>query len=267
MTGAAAEPGAPLFSVAGKTAVVTGGCQGIGLMIASGLVDAGAAVIVTSRRPEALAEVEARLSRRGTCVGVRADVSEPDGIADLVAAVGERWDGRLDLLVNNAGRTWAAPLDEFPERAWDDVVDVNLKGTFFLTAALAEMLSRAGEEGEPARVINVGSVNGVRVPEWESYPYAASKAAVHMLTRHLAARLAPRRVNVNALAPGFFASKMTKFTLDGAEKQERVESQIPLGRIGTARDIVGAVLFLASPAGAYVTGTVLPVDGGLSGCV
>lgn len=267
MTGAAKGAGESLFSVAGKTAVVTGGCQGIGLMIASGLVDAGADVLITSRRPEALAEVEGELSRRGTCGGVRADVATQDGIADLVAAVDARWGGSLDLLVNNAGRTWAAPLGEFPEQAWDDVVDVNLKGAFFLTAGLAEMLGRAGVAGEPARVINIGSVNGIRVPEWESYPYAASKAAIHMLTRHLAARLAPRHVNVTAVAPGFFESKMTKFTLDGAEKQEMVESQIPLARIGTARDIVGAVLFLASPAGAYVTGAVLPVDGGLSGCV
>jgi NAD(P)-dependent dehydrogenase (short-subunit alcohol dehydrogenase family) len=172
----------------------------------------------------------------------------------------------LDILVNNAGATWGAPLEEFPQSGWDRVVGTNLEGIFHLTVGLLPALRAAATAEAPARVINIGSVDGIRAPAMENYSYSAAKAAVHMLTRHLAKRLAPEHITVNAIAPGPFESKMTAFMLSNPEGRELVEQMVPLGRIGRSDDAAGLVLFLASRAGSYLTGTVIPLDGGMTGC-
>jgi NAD(P)-dependent dehydrogenase (short-subunit alcohol dehydrogenase family) len=246
-----------LFDVSGKTVLITGGSRGIGLMVARGLLDAGAQVIISSRKTAA---VEAAAAELG-CTGIVADVSSHAGALELAAAVAAGYE-RLDVLVNNAGATWGAPLEDFPDAAWDRVLDTNVRGIFALTTALLPQLRAAPSP----RVINIGSVDGLRVPLTENYSYSASKAAVHMLTRHLAKRLAPEGINVNAIAPGPFESKMTEFMLDSDEGRDLVTASVPLGRIGSAQDAVGLVQFLSSRAGAYLTGTVIPLDGGITGC-
>lgn len=261
-----AEYTTELFGVAGKSAVVTGGTSGVGLMIAEGLVRAGARVLITSRKPQSCAAVATELGRLGDCIAVPADVSTREGAESLAEAVGERLDGHLNILVNNAGATWGAPLSEFPDEAWDKLVDVNLTGVFRLTVALLDALRSSASDRDPARVINIGSVAGIRTPELENYAYSATKAAVHMLTQHLARRLAGEHITVNAIAPGYFASRMSAFMLDDPEARRALEAAIPRGRTGLPEDIVGATVFLAARAGAYVTGAVLPVDGGVVGC-
>ncbi len=253
-----------LFSVAGKRVLVTGGSRGVGAMIADGLVRAGAEVIVVSRKADELRATADALATSGACEAIPGDLSTPEGVAAVADAVRERWD-RLDVLVNNAGAAWGAPLDAFPVARWDKVFDLNVRGVFLLTTSLLGLLRAAARDADPARVIVVGSVDGLRVPEasWENYPYSASKAAVHMLTRHLAVRLAGERITVNAIAPGFFESSMTAFLLDG-DRREQLDATVPLGRIGRPDDIAGTVRFLASPAGAYLTGSVVVVDGGVS---
>jgi NAD(P)-dependent dehydrogenase (short-subunit alcohol dehydrogenase family) len=250
-----------LFSVTGKSVVVTGGSRGIGYMIADGFVRAGARVVITARKAQACDEAAARLAQHGDCVSVPADLSSAEGREAFAAAVRERFGDRLDVLVNNAGATWGAPLDEFPEAGWDKVLNVNVKGLFELTRLLLPALRASASDADPARVINIGSIDGLRVPAMENYSYSASKAAVHMLTRHLATRLAGERITVNAIAPGPFPSKMMAFILD--EHADEVAATVPLGRIGEPEDMAGAALYLASRAGAYVTGVVLPVDGGI----
>lgn len=256
--------GDPLFSVAGKNVLVTGGSRGVGYMIAAGLLDRGARVTVSARKAEPLERAAEALRERGECDAVAADLSRPDGVANLVQAVRER--GELDVLVNNAGATWGDPVESFPVEGWDKVMDTNVRGVFLLTQALLpELRAAAGRDG-PARVINVGSIHGLAPPaDIDNFPYTASKAAVHMLTRHLARFLAPA-ITVNAIAPGSFASKMTAHLLDDHEKHAEIVAATPLGRIGDADDIVGATVFLASRAGAFMTGTVTVVDGGVSGC-
>ncbi|UUY05627.1 SDR family oxidoreductase [Svornostia abyssi] len=254
-----------LFSVRGRTALVTGGSRGVGLMIARGLVQAGAEVIISSRKADACDAAVAELSQFGEASAIPADVSTADGAAALAGAVTERVP-ELHLLVNNAGATWGAPLGDFPDAAWDRVMDANVRGMFNLTQDLLGPLRAAASAERPARVINIGSVDGLRVPMTENYSYSASKAAVHMLTRHLAKRLAGEHITVNAIAPGPFESKMTAFMLDNEEGRAAVASTVPLGRIGSEDDIVGTTLFLASRAGAYLTGAVIPVDGGMVGC-
>jgi NAD(P)-dependent dehydrogenase (short-subunit alcohol dehydrogenase family) len=253
-----------LFSVKGKTAVVTGGSRGVGLMIARGLVEAGADVVIASRKAEPLEAAAAELSRVGSCTAVAADLSSQEGAVALAAAVRERFD-RLDVLVNNAGASWGEPIDSYPDKAWDRVLDTNVRGVFQLTVATLDLLRAAASAEDPARVINIGSVDGINPPMMESYAYSASKAAVHQLSRHLAKRLAAEQITVNAIAPGPFESKMTAFMLENPDARAVVEQQVPLGRIGTPEDIVGTTIFLASRAGAYLTGIVIPVDGGFSG--
>jgi NAD(P)-dependent dehydrogenase (short-subunit alcohol dehydrogenase family) len=249
-----------LFSIEGRTAVVTGGSRGIGRMIAEGYVRAGARVMISSRKAAVCDEVAAELSEVGTCESLPADLSTEEGCRSLAGAVAERTD-RLDILVNNAGATWGAPLETFDDAAWDRVLDLNVKGVFHLTRFLLPLLQAAGSAEEPARVINIGSIDGIHVPFLETYSYSASKAAVHHMTRVLAKRLAPT-VTVNAIAPGPFESKMMHATLESFGEQ--IAASAPLKRIGRPDDMAGAALFLASRAGAYVTGAVLPVDGGIA---
>jgi NAD(P)-dependent dehydrogenase (short-subunit alcohol dehydrogenase family) len=255
-----------LFDVTRKNALVTGGSRGIGRMIADGLVRAGARVIVSSRKADELAATAGELAGLGACEAVPADISDPDGARVLAEQVRERFGDELAILVNNAGATWGAPLEEFPEAGWQKVLRTNVEGVFDLTVALLPALRAAASADDPARVINIGSIDGLRVPVMENYSYSASKAAVHMLTRHLAKRLAPEHITVNAIAPGPFESKMMAFVLDDPELRAEVETGVPLGRIGRPDDVAGLTLFLASRAGAYLTGTVIPLDGGITGC-
>ncbi|WP_428961229.1 glucose 1-dehydrogenase [Micromonospora fluostatini] len=252
-----------LFSVQGKTVLVTGGSRGIGLMIARGFVRAGADVIISSRNAEVCAAVARDLSTEGRCAAIPADLSRDAGAEELAAAVRDRND-RLDVLVNNAGATWGAALEDYPESAFDKLWAVNVKAVFRLTTALLPALRAAADPDDPARVITIGSVDGIRVPTMEVYAYSATKAAVHMLTRTLAHRLAGEQITVNAIAPGPFESKMMAFALDDPATRAAIEQQIPLGRIGRPEDVAGTAIYLASRAGAYLTGAVIPVDGGLT---
>jgi NAD(P)-dependent dehydrogenase (short-subunit alcohol dehydrogenase family) len=249
-----------LFSIAGKTALVTGGSRGIGLMIARGYVEAGARVYISSRKADVLDEVAAELSKVGECHAIAADLSAEAECRRLAEAIAAR-ESSLDVLVNNAGATWGAPLEQFDEAAWERALALNVKGVFHLTKFLVPLLEEAGTAEDPARVINIGSIDGLRVPLMDNYSYSASKAAVHMLTRHLAKRLAPR-VTVNAIAPGPFESKMMAATLEAFGEQ--IAAGTPLKRIGRPDDMAGAAIYLASRAGAYLTGAVIPVDGGIA---
>jgi NAD(P)-dependent dehydrogenase (short-subunit alcohol dehydrogenase family) len=250
-----------LFSLTGKTALVTGGSRGIGLMIATGFVEAGVKTYISSRKADVCEQVATELSTRGECIPLPADLSTEDECNRLAREVMDR-EEKLDILVNNAGANWGAPLAEFPDTAWDRVLDLNVKGVFHLTRALVPALQAAGTAEDPARVINIGSIDGLRVPEFETYSYSASKAAVHHLTRTLAKRLAPDHITVNAIAPGPFESKMMAATLDAFG--EVIKQQCPLGRIGEPSDMAGTAIFLSSKAGSYLTGAVIPVDGGIS---
>ncbi len=255
-----------LFDVSGKTALVTGGSRGIGKMVARGLLEAGVRVMISSRKADQLAQTADELGSLGECRAIPADLSTPEGAAALARAVASEGDGALHILVNNAGATWGAPLEEFPASGWDRVMHTNLEGVFHLTVSMLEALRAAASEDDPARVINIGSVDGLRPPAMENYSYSASKAGVHMLTRHLAKRLAPEHITVNAIAPGPFESRMTAFMLDSTDAREMVERTVPLGRIGRPDDAAGLALFLSSRAGSYLTGTVIPLDGGITGC-
>jgi NAD(P)-dependent dehydrogenase (short-subunit alcohol dehydrogenase family) len=250
-----------LCSVAGKTALVTGGSQGIGRMIARGYVEAGARVYMSARKADDLGRVAAVLAEVGECEAIPADLSTEDGCRRLTEAVAAK-EERLDVLVNNAGAIWNAPLEQVDEAAWERVLALNVKAVSHMTRYLLPLLEAAGSAEEPSRVINVGSADGIKVPVFETYPYSASKAAVHMLTRHLARRLAPT-VTVNAIAPGTFESRMMAPVLDVFAEQ--FAAAAPLQRIGRPDDMVGAAIYLASRAGAYVTGAVIPVDGGIAG--
>lgn len=245
-----------LFSVEGKNVVVTGGSRGIGRMIAAGFVEAGAKVYISARKAAEVGKTAAELG----CEAVPADLSTPEGIAALAAILPER----VDVLVNNAGATWGAPLEEYPEHAFDKLWGINVKGVFYLTQKLLPRLRVAASADDPARVINIGSIDGLRVPSMENYAYSAAKAGVHMLTRHLARQLAPEHITVNAIAPGPFESKMMAFALNDPATRDLVAGSVPLGRIGRPDDMAGAAIFLASRAGAYLTGTIIPVDGGIS---
>jgi NAD(P)-dependent dehydrogenase (short-subunit alcohol dehydrogenase family) len=256
---------ADLFDVSGKRALVTGGSRGIGLMIARGLVQAGARVIVSSRKAEDVQAAAGELAKLGDCEAIPGDISTPEGAAALAGAVRER-SPELEILVNNAGAAWGAPLQEFPPGGWDKVMHTNVEGVFHLTVALLDALRAAASAEDPARVINIGSIDGLRTPSVENYSYSASKAAVHMLTRHLAKRLAPEHITVNAIAPGPFESKMMAWALDDPERREAIEQEVPLARIGRPDDVAGLTLLLASRAGSYLTGTVIPLDGGITGC-
>ena len=248
-----------LFSVEGKVVLVTGGSRGIGEMIARGYVENGAKVYISSRKAEVCDRVADELSEYGTCISLPFDLGGMAGIEGLANAVKER-ESRLDVLVNNAGATWGAPIDEYPEDGWDKTVDLNVKSIFFLTQKLLPLLRAAATAEEPSRVINIASVNGIEPPTLETYAYSTSKAGCIMLTRHLAKRLAPEHILVNAIAPGPFPSKMMAATL--AQAGDAIAKSNPRGRIGQPEDIAGVAIVLSSRASAYTTGAVVPCDGG-----
>jgi NAD(P)-dependent dehydrogenase (short-subunit alcohol dehydrogenase family) len=251
-----------LFRLDGKVAVVTGGGRGIGVMIARGLLQAGAKVYLCSRKEDQLNAVVDELSADGPVAAIPADVGTAEGVQTLAGALADREDS-IDALFNNAGVAWGESFEDFPESGFDRIFAVNVKGVFMLTRALVPMLRAASTADDPARVINTGSIDGLRPPERgrDNFSYSASKSAVHMLTQHLAGELAPE-ILVNAIAPGLFESRMTKELLrPGAEA---VGSVMPLGRIGRPDDIAGIAVFLASRASTFITGAVIPVDGGVS---
>ncbi len=256
-----------LFTLEGKTAVVTGGSRGIGEMIAEGYVDAGASVIMTARKVEALEATAARLNQKAaegvTVTAIPGDLSTPEGITAFADAVKGQVDA-IDILVNNAGAAWGAPFGEYPVEGWDKVMNVNVRSIYYLTEALADHLRGAGTAVDPSRVINIGSVDGMRACELEHYAYSTSKAAVHHLTRQLAKRLLPENVLVNAIAPGPFESNMMAYALRDDEARKAVENDVPQGRLGNPDDMAGLAIFLASKASAYITGTVIPVGGGIT---
>jgi len=250
-----------LFSIRNKVALVTGGSRGIGLMIARGYVEAGAKVYISARKRDVCDAAAAELSQVGTCISIPADCGTQAGCEALARAVAER-EPALHVLVNNAGANWGAPLAEYPDAAWDKVLALNTKAIFHLTRACLPMLRAVATPADPARVINIASIDGLRVPMLETYAYSASKAAALHLSRVLAIRLAPDHITVNAVAPGPFESKMMHETLE--RFRDAIVGSCPLGRIGEPEDMAGVAIYLASRAGAYVTGAVIPVDGGIT---
>ena len=251
-----------LFDLSGKVALVTGGSRGIGEMIAEGFVANGVKTYISSRGKDACDATAARLSEFGECISVPADLSTQQGIEHLVGEI-NAGEEQLDILVNNAGATWGAAVDEFPEAGWDKVMNINVKSPFFLTQALLPLLDKSASAEDPARVIMIGSVDGLNVNELPTFSYGPSKAAIHHLARTLASHLASRNITVNAIAPGPFPSKMMAQTLDSMG--EKIRQGVPLKRIGQAEDMAGAAIFLASKAASYVTGVIIPVDGGITG--
>jgi NAD(P)-dependent dehydrogenase (short-subunit alcohol dehydrogenase family) len=258
-----------LFSVRGKTVVVTGGSRGIGEMIAAGFLENGAKVYISSRKAPACAETAQRLSDQtgGECIALPANLAELDGVDALAAAISERED-RVHVLVNNAGVSWGAPFGEFPEVGWDKVFDTNVKGVFFLTQRLAPLLEAAGTADDPARVINIGSIDGMRTPRFDTHSYGPSKAALHAMTREMAARLVSRHIIVNAIAPGPFPTWMLSTGVGTGGDVEGTDWGLvgrgnPRGRVGTPEDIAGLAIFLSSRAGAFTVGQVIACDGGI----
>lgn len=254
-----------LFDIAHKVALVTGGAQGMGRMIAEGLVRAGARVYISSRKPDICEAAAADMRAFGECLAIAADLATPEAVVALASAVKER-ESKLDILINNAGRTWGAPLEAFPDKAWPSVMAVNVQGPFTLVRELLPLLKAAASPDDPARVINIGSLAGLQVEKISAYSYAASKAAIHHLSRVLAADLAESHITVNAIVPGYFPTQMTAHIHAEPEENERLKARIPLGRLGHADDIAGLCIFLSSRAGRYLTGAQIPLDGGLAGC-
>jgi len=248
-----------LFSVAGKVAVVTGGSRGIGRMIAEGFVANGVKTYITARKADACIATAEELSQQGVCVALPADLSTKAGRKEFVAEIAKR-ENQLDVLVNNAGAAWGAPFEEYPDEGYDKVMDINVKAIFMLTRDLLPLLKQGASRENPSRVINIGSIDGLRVSTMDNFAYGASKAAVHFLTKNLAVRLGPSGVTVNAIAPGPFESQMMSHTLD--KFRDKIELENPLGRIGNPADMAGLALYLASPATSYLTGQVIALDGG-----
>ena len=257
-----------LFSIKGKTALVTGGSRGIGEMIAAGFMAHGAKVYISSRKADACEATARRLTDAygGQCIALPADLARLDGVENLAARIAER-ESQLDILVNNAGASWGAPLEEFPENGWDKVMDTNVKGVFFLTQKLLPQLRKAATGDSPARVINIGSIDGLKSAIFDTFSYGASKAAVHHLTRFMAAHLTKERILFNAIAPGPFPTWMlsTGVGFGGATENvdwDRIGQRNPSGRVGTPQDIAGLAIFLCSRAGEFVVGQTIACDGG-----
>ncbi len=250
-----------LFSLQGRTALITGGSRGIGRMIAQGFLEFGAKVYISSRKAEACNATAVELSAGGaTCVSLPQDVSSVTGCRALAGAIMAR-ESKLDILVNNAGAAWAADFDEFPEQGWDKVMNLNLKSPFFLTQALHGALKAAASDARPAKVINIASIDGIRLNPLETYSYHASKAGLIYLTQRMAAKLVADRIVVSAIAPGPFASEMNRAARDFSEV---VAARTPMRRIGRDDDMAGAAIYLASRAGDYVVGETIAVDGGIA---
>jgi len=250
-----------LFSIAGKVALVTGGSRGIGEMIAQGYVEAGAKVYISARKADACDATARRLSELGTCISLPEDISTGAGCTRLAQEVARR-EPQLHILVNNAGVSWGAAVEDYPESGFDKVMNTNVKSIFMLTRELLPQLTQGARPGDPARVINIGSIDGLKVPFVDNFAYAASKAAVHHLTRVLAVKLGERNITVNAVAPGPFESKMTAWMLENF--RDDFERLCPLHRIGEPADMAGTAIYLASRAAAYVNGALIAVDGGIS---
>ncbi|MDC0530586.1 SDR family oxidoreductase [Alphaproteobacteria bacterium] len=248
-----------LFNLKGKIALITGGSRGIGAMIAEGFVRNGVKTYISSRKSEACNKKAEELSKFGECISIPADLTDINEMDKLVSKIKEK-ETNLNILVNNAGAAWGASFDDFPETGWDKVMDTNVKSVFFLTQKLAAILESSASASDPSRIINIGSIDGIGIPRAETYSYPASKAAVHQLTRVLANRLASRNINVNAIAPGPFQSNMMAHTLE--EFGEEIKSSVPRGRIGIPEDMAGTSIFLSSRASSYITGSIIPVDGG-----
>lgn len=251
-----------LFSVAGKTAVVTGGSTGIGAMIARGFVENGVKTYITARKADALEATAAELSNLGECIAIQSDLSTLAGVNGFADAVMAQED-QIDILVNNAGAAWGAPVDNFPEGGWDKIMDLNVKAMFFMTQRFLPHLRKAGSAEDPSRVINIASINGITHPTMPTYSYGASKAAVIQLTRHMAADLASDNININGIAPGFFPSKMTAGWSKDETMMKHVLAKIPTHRLGTPEDMAGTALYLCSRASTYVCGHTLVLDGGM----
>lgn len=250
-----------LFSVRGKIVLVTGGSRGLGEMMARAYVENGAKVYISSRSAEVCDALAKELSQFGECISLPADLSRMEEIDRLAAELRKR-EKRLDILVNNAGASWGAPFAEFPEKGWDKVMDLNVKSVFFMTQRVLDLLEAAASPGSWSRVINIGSIEGIRASHMEAYSYAASKAGVNHLTRIMAKFLAPKHIAVNAIAPGYFPSKMTGVMEE--EDTREVLDKAPMKRMGNPDDIAGIALYLSSKASGFVCGAVIPVDGGLA---
>lgn len=250
-----------LFSIEGKTALITGGSRGIGLMMARGFVESGAKVYISSRKRDVCHQVAEELSKRGTCIAIPADVSTDEGLQELVTGYTEK-EQQLDVLINNAGKGWEAPLESFPDKGWDSVMNINVKSIFKLTRALLPQLEAAGSFEEPSRIINIGSIAADSHNAINLYSYGASKSAIHWLTQALATEFGPRHITVNAIAPGRFPSAMTAQVMANKEQYDAEIAAIPLHRWGKDKDIAGLSIFLASPAAAFITGAIVPLDGG-----
>ena len=248
-----------LFNLNGKIALVTGGSRGIGAMIAEGFVRNGVKTYISSRKSDPCDKKAKELSKYGECISIPADLTDMNEMDKLVTKIKDK-ETKLNILVNNAGAAWGASFDDFPEIGWDKVMDTNVKSVFFLTQKLVDILEASASTSDPSRIINIGSIDGLGIPRAETYSYPASKAAVHQLTKVLANRLANRNINVNAIAPGPFESNMMAHTLE--EYGEQIKSSVPRGRIGVPEDMAGASIFLSSRASSYITGSIIPVDGG-----
>lgn len=249
-----------LFDLNGKVAVITGGSRGIGKMMAEEFVRRGVRTYITARNAEACQRTAEELSAHGECIALPHDLSTVDGVTTFAEAIGER-EQQLDILINNAGAAWGESFDDFQERGWDKVMDLNLKSLFFLTQKLMPLLRKSASADTPAKVINVASIDGIRNPDLETYSYVASKAGLIHLTRRLAKRLAPEHVHVNAIAPGAFASDMNVWARD---EPDMVSKMVPAGRVGVGADMAGAAVYMSSRAGDYLVGITLPVDGGVA---
>ena len=251
-----------LFNIENKTAVVTGGSRGIGEMIASGFLANGTKVYITARKAPALLEKANELSQKynAECIALPCDLSTVEGIKSFVKVINEK-EGGIDYLINNAGAAWGEPFEDFSEAGWDKVMDLNVKSMFFLTQKMTALLKSNASEENPSRVINIGSIDGLNVPMFPTFSYSASKAAVHHLTRVLAAQLVKENILVNAIAPGPYPSAMlgSAVNFDYSE----IEKRNPRKRIGTPEDIAGLVIFLCSRAGAFTVGETITSDGGI----